>query len=92
MCGNALESTSYEVLLGGDLAQMLVGDSPYNVPIHGHTMGRGKVRHREFKMASGEMSEAAFTAFLESFIRQAITFSANGSIHYLFIGGISPNC
>lgn len=85
VCGNALESTSYEVLLGGDLAQMLVGDSPYNVPIHGHTMGRGKVRHREFKMASGEMSEAAFTAFLESFIRQAITFSANGSIHYLFI-------
>jgi len=48
-------------------------------------MGRGKVRHREFKMASGEMSEEAFTAFLEGFIRQALAFSNDGSIHYLFI-------
>jgi hypothetical protein len=31
------------------------------------------------------MSEEAFTAFLEGFIRQAIAFSNDGSIHYLFI-------
>jgi len=85
VCGDALQSASYEALLGGELAQMLVSDPPYNVPIHGHAMGRGKVRHREFPIASGEMSEAAFTAFLESFIRQAIIFSEDGSIHYLFI-------
>jgi len=85
VCGDALQSTPYELLLKGKLAQMLVSDPPYNVPIHGHAMGRGKMRHREFKMASGEMSEAAFTAFLESFIRQAIIFSEDGSIHYLFI-------
>jgi DNA modification methylase len=36
-------------------------------------------------MASGEMSEEAFTAFLAAFIRQAVAFSENGSIHYLFI-------
>ncbi|HKM70367.1 MAG TPA: DNA methyltransferase [Stellaceae bacterium] len=85
VCGDALQGTSYEVLLGGELAQTVVTDPPYNVPITGHAMGRGKVRHREFKMASGEMSEAAFTAFLETFIRQTITFSADGSIHYVFI-------
>jgi hypothetical protein len=39
---------------------MVVTDPPYKVPIDGHAMGRGKVRHREFKIASGEMSEAAF--------------------------------
>jgi len=72
-------------LLKGKLAQMLVSDPPYNVAIHGHAMGRGKVRHREFPIASGEMSEAAFTAFLESFIRQAIIFSEDGSIHFVFI-------
>jgi DNA modification methylase len=85
VCGDALQSTSYEVLLGRDLAQMMVTDPPYNVPITGHAMGRGKVRHREFKMASGEMSEEAFTAFLEAFIRHAVAFSSDGSIHYVFI-------
>jgi len=60
-------------------------DPPYNVPINGHAVGRGKTRHREFTMAAGEMSEEAYTAFLASFIRNAIAFSANGSIHYLFI-------
>src|SRR5262245_52629373 len=64
---------------------MIVTDPPYNVPIRGHAMGRGKVRHREFKMASGEMSEEAFTAFLAAFVRQAVAFSGDGSIHYLFI-------
>jgi DNA modification methylase len=36
-------------------------------------------------MASGEMSEEAFTAFLEAFIRHAVAFSSDGSIHYVFI-------
>lgn len=85
VCGDALQSTSYELLLGGETAQMVVTDPPYNVPIAGHAMGRGRVRHREFKMASGEMSEAAYIAFIESFIRQVIAHSGDGSIHYLFI-------
>jgi hypothetical protein len=32
VCGDALQSTSYEVLLGGELAQTVVTDPPYNVP------------------------------------------------------------
>src|SRR5271156_1026832 len=35
VCGDALQSTSYAALLHGDLAQMIVTDPPYNVPIHG---------------------------------------------------------
>jgi DNA modification methylase len=85
LCGDALCSEAYEASLGPDLAQMIIADPPYNVRIHGHAVGRGKKHHREFKMASGEMSEEAFTAFLETFIREAISFSENGSIHYLFI-------
>jgi hypothetical protein len=41
-------------------------DSPYNVPIQGHVSGLGEKRHREFLMASGEMSQNAFTDFLTS--------------------------
>src|SRR5947208_10321525 len=85
ICGDALRDTSYQALLQGERAQMVVTDPPYNVPIKGHAVGRGKIRHREFTMAAGEMSEEAYTAFLASFIRNAIAFSTNGSTHYLFI-------
>jgi len=36
------------------------------VPIAGNVSGLGKFTHREFKMASGEMSEAEFIAFLKT--------------------------
>jgi DNA modification methylase len=85
LCGDALLPASYDQLMQGELADMIVSDPPYNVKIQGHAVGRGKVRHREFKMASGEMSEAAFTHFLEQFMRCAISFSRDGSIHYHFI-------
>jgi hypothetical protein len=51
VCGDALRDHAYRVLLQGDLAQMMVSDPPYNVRINGHAVGRGKQRHREFKMA-----------------------------------------
>lgn len=85
LCGDALHDESYEALLKGELAQMIVTDPPFNVRIQGHAMGRGRVRHREFAMASGEMSEPAFGTFLETFIRRAQTHSANGSIHFVFM-------
>jgi DNA modification methylase len=85
MCGDARRGDDYERLLRGDFAQMVVADLPYNVRIDGHAMGRGKVRHREFAMASGEMSNAAFGNFLDGFIRLAIRFSRDGAIHYLFM-------
>jgi len=64
---------------------MVVTDPPYNVRIDGHAMGRGKIRHREFLQAGGEMSEATFTAFLEGFIRLAVRHSQDGAIHFIFM-------
>ena len=45
---------------------LIFADPPYNVPIEGHVSGLGRVHHREFAMASGEMSSQEFTAFLKS--------------------------
>ena len=45
-------------------ADLVFTDPPYNVRIDGHVSGLGRVQHREFAMASGEMTEAEFTAFL----------------------------
>ena len=65
-CGSALEATSYERLMAGERAAMVFADAPYNVKVSGHVSGLGRNKHREFAMASGEMSEAEFTAFLHS--------------------------
>jgi hypothetical protein len=40
VCGDALCSASYQALLRGELAQILVADAPYNVRIQGHAVGR----------------------------------------------------
>jgi DNA modification methylase len=84
MCGDARRGDDYERLLRGDFAQMIVADPPYNLQFD-HVTGRGKVRHREFAMASGEMSDAAFGDFLDGFIRLVIRFSRDGAIHFVFM-------
>ena len=50
--------------MDGAKADLVISDPPYNVAIDGHATGLGKVRHREFGMASGEMSSTEFTDFL----------------------------
>jgi DNA modification methylase len=85
VCGDAQQNETYTRLLDGEPAELMVTDPPYNVRIDGHAMGRGRVRHREFPMASGEMSPAAFTGFLSRFIRCAMSASRDGAIHYIFM-------
>jgi DNA modification methylase len=84
-CSDARDPEAYETLMGGARAAMVFTDPPYNVPIHRHVCGLGAVKHREFAMASGEMSEAAFIAFLKSVLTNMATASRDGSLHYLFI-------
>lgn len=81
-CGDARDTVSYEALLCSELAAIVFGDLPYNVPVNGHVRGDGKRSFREFAMASGEMSRAEFTAFLRSVFRNCVRFSTDGSIHY----------
>lgn len=64
-------------------ADLVFTDPPYNVPIAGHVCGKGSIKHREFAMASGEMSSDEFTGFLETAFRYLVRFSCDGSIHYI---------
>ncbi len=84
-CGDSRAKQSLQHLLGDDRAEMVVTDPPYNVRVQGHARGRSKVHHREFAMASGEMSGPEFQTFLGDAIRQAVAFSKDGAIHYWFI-------
>ena len=82
-CGDALAASSFERLLAGRKAQMVFTDPPYNVAITGHVCGLGAARHDEFPMASGEMSEAEFTTFLQTALRNLADHSCDGSIHFV---------
>jgi DNA modification methylase len=66
LCGSALDPSAVSNFLAGQKAAAAFTDPPYNVKIDGHVSGKGAVHHREFPMATGEMSEAEFTAFLTS--------------------------
>jgi DNA modification methylase len=55
-------------------------DPPYNVPIDRHISGLGAVRHREFAMASGEMSREAFTDFLAKTLSLSASACRDGAI------------
>lgn len=83
LCGDALKRASYERLLHGKRAQLVFTDPPYNVRIAGNVSGLGKNQHREFAMASGEMTRREFTNFLRRALKSFATFSVNGSIHFV---------
>lgn len=83
LCGDALKPQSYQRLLQGKRAQMVFTDPPYNVRIAGNVSGLGKAQHREFAMASGEMTQREFTNFLRRALTNLAEFSTDGSIHFV---------
>ncbi|MBX3575471.1 MAG: ParB N-terminal domain-containing protein [Mesorhizobium sp.] len=82
--GDARDVSVYRRLLGPKLADMVITDPPYNVPISGHVSGKGRVTHDEFRMASGEMSGTEFGSFLATSLALARDSSRDGSLHYVF--------
>lgn len=82
ICGDSTREDTYAALLGDLKADMVFSDPPYNVAIDGHVSGLGKVKHREFAMASGEMSVDEFTGFLASVFGRLAAWSVDGSLHY----------
>lgn len=80
ICGDALLPETYQALLQGEVADMVFTDPPYNVPVKGHMGGLGAVQHREFVMASGEMTAEQFRVFLQSTMQRARQATRPGGI------------
>ena len=85
LCGDATRLQSFHHLMSGKRAQLIFTDPPYNLEIDGNVCGLGSIKHREFAMASGEMSEKQFTNFLTTVFNHLTTFSSDGSIHFVCI-------
>jgi DNA modification methylase len=84
-CGDARKRKSFEILIGDHKATMVISDVPYNVVINGNVSGLGRTQHREFAMASGEMSSSQFTSFLGRVMGLLAQHTLDGSIHFLFM-------
>lgn len=82
-CMDALEAASYDALLQGELAGLIVCDPPYNVRVRGNVSSRKDAR--EFAMASGGMSRSEFEAFLRTSFELTSRCARDGALSYQFI-------
>ena len=81
-CGDGRNPGFLERVMGnGTRADAAFLDPPYNVKIGGHAVSAGS--HREFAMASGEMSEAEFRTFLADTLGAAARVSRDGAVHFV---------
>jgi DNA modification methylase len=83
ICGDATDPIVLSRLLEDDPAVRLVlTDEPFNVKIAGHVTGGP---HREFAMASGEMTDDEFLAFNVTWMEAALGFLVDGGVLGTFI-------
>lgn len=82
-CGDARDEAFLKRLLAGELADAAFQDVPYNLSIAGHVSRAGK--HREFPMASGEMSDPEFIAFLAECLALGARYTRDGGVHFICI-------
>ena len=75
-------NADYGRLIPRERAAMTFTDPPYNVSIP-KTVGRGRTKHRNFAMASGEMPSAVFIDFLVDALTHAVKHSIDGALHYI---------
>jgi hypothetical protein len=71
------------VSVGDHKAHMAFVGPPYNMVIDGNVSGKGAIKHGDFAMASGEMSEAEFTNFLTECPGLLARNSKSGSAHFV---------
>jgi DNA modification methylase len=79
-CGNALEESTFARLMRRRKANLVFLDPPFNVKVNGNVCGKGSIQHREFAMASGEMTGTQFIAFLTTNFSLLTRFSMPGSV------------
>jgi hypothetical protein len=82
VCGDATDAAVYRAVCGDEMARIVLTDEPYNVPIRGHVT---KKNHREFEMASGEMSDAQFQLFNSAWMGCSIVHLCDGGLLGTFI-------
>ena len=82
ICGDSLKAETFDTLMQGKKASMIFTDPPYDLPVK-NICGQGKIKHKEFAFASGEMNEQEFVDFLKNSMKNLAENSVSGSVHYI---------
>lgn len=85
ICGSSLDPETYQALLDGELVQAVLTDPPYNVKIKGNVSGLGKKAHDEFAMASGEMDDVEWQAFLNDVMALLTSSVTANAVLFVFM-------
>lgn len=80
-CGDARDKDFLPDVMDGRKADAGFFDVPYNMAVK-DIGGRGRVKHPEFAMASGELSGPEYQTFLETCMEVAVRVSRNGAVHF----------
>ena len=83
LVGDATDPAIHEKLMGGASVHAVFTDPPFGCKIDGFVAGTG--RHREFVMASGEMSEKELFCFFKAFLVAMKGHLVGGAAIYLVI-------
>ena len=82
LCGNAASLDDVQKLMNNQIADMIFTDPPYN--LESDRLVRADIlRHDDFLMAAGKMSEQEYTNFLDKVFKNLVSASKDGSIHYI---------
>jgi DNA modification methylase len=80
-CGDCRDLEFLRRVVGDRNVDAAFLDPPYNVRIQGHANLKSK--HREFAMASGEMTEQEFRTFLSQTLGACAAVSRSGAVHFV---------
>ena len=83
--GDVRDAALIERLMVGSKAAAVVTDPPYNVRIPGFASGKGKAKHKDFAMASGEMTPPEYADFLQRCLGIMAANVMHGSYLAVFI-------
>ena len=84
ICGSFTSDADVKALMQDDKARIVNCDPPYNLPANFFT-NKDEQRHKDFAMASGEMTDEEFVQFLALIMTTSVNNSVPGAIHYIFM-------
>jgi hypothetical protein len=82
ICGDASDDEAIKTLIRSNTARMVLTDEPFNVPVGGNVTGG---EHREFLVASGEMSAERFLQFNQSWMTAIVPYVVDDGMVMTFI-------
>lgn len=85
ICGDSTDRDTFAKLLGDKRVNLVLQDPPFNIKIDGFVSGNGSVKHPDFAMAAGKMSDSEYAEFLGKNFALCSEFANDNAMIFNFI-------